>query len=576
MKLAALLISLSLTYPAAAQMTVDQRVFDFQVLASLYAKRYAPLEWKRKALGTDISDIAPWLTRVRAANDDIEFLELCKEYVASFDDGHTSFRAPGSLRADSGLFTDIYDGKVYIDGVNRTTLPLSRYPIAVGDEVISIDGKPVEEVLAGITRLVKLGSPSATRRYAAGLLTFRPISDLPRTVQLGDTFDIVLRQESGEIRSFTIPWVKAGFAPAKIGPVPSPRTAASEEAEEPGAALLRAWNQNAQWKVPASRGLFSRFENLARDQGEIEGWVLGWGSRAPTFALPTGFTQRLGRLAADFHFSGTYVSEGKRIGYLRIPSFSPSSAANAQRELAGEVAFFRLNTDGLVVDVQRNPGGGCYMLTAALYLIPRKVWFFGQELRPTIDLISGLQASLDLARQTQSEQWVIDTIRFQLGLVKDAYAENRGMTGAIPACAINFDVDPLLDQNGQPLAYDKPLIVLIDEFSTSAADIFPAMMQDNQRGPLVGTRTTGAGGSVSLWDTGFYMEATASNTNSLVTRREIRAPAGYPASNYIENVGAHPDIPLERMTLENLRSGGRQFADGFSRIIVQEINKAAP
>ena len=119
------------------------------------------------------------------------------------------------------------------------------------------------------------------------------------------------------------------------------------------------------------------------------------------------------------------------------------------------------------------------------------------------------------------------------------------------------------------------LIVLIDEFSTSAGDIFPAMMQDNKRGPLVGTRTTGAGGSVSLFNTGFFMEASATNTNSLVTRIEPRAVPGYPTSSYIENVGAHPDIPLERMTVENLRSNGREFVAEFTRIIVDEINKAA-
>ena len=174
----------------------------------------------------------------------------------------------------------------------------------------------------------------------------------------------------------------------------------------------------------------------------------------------------------------------------------------------------------------------------------------------------------------RAEQWIIDTIEFQLGMIKTAYSENRGMTGPIPGCSLTFENDPVTDQAGRVIAYEKPLIVLIDEFSTSAGDIFPAMLQDNRRGPLVGTRTNGAGGSISGWDTGFYMEASATNTNSLVTRREERAVQGYPVSYYIENVGAHPDIPLERMTVENLRSGGRQYVDGFTRIIVEEINKA--
>ena len=575
MKPIAVLLSIFFAAPAVAQLSVEQRAFDFQALASLYAKRYAPLSWKRQVFNIDITNIAPWLTRVRAAKDDIEFLELCKEYVSSFDDLHTSFSGPGDLIADSGLFTDIYDGKVYVDAINRTMLPRASFAIETGDEVISIDGKPVEEALNEIIRLQKMGNPSTTRRFAAELLTFRPASDLPRTVLLGDSVEVELKQADGETRKFTLPWVKRGFAPVKIGPVPSPRTAAADgDAPTDAELLLRAWNRNAQWKAPANNAVVRRFEHLEKGSDQTEGWVLGWGSRAPTFTAPAGFQQRLGRSAGDFHYSGTYLSDGKRIGYLRIPNFQPPSAAGAQRELAGEIAFFRLNTDGLVVDVSRNTGGGCYMLTAASYLIPQRFWFFGEESRPTIDLISGFQATLQLAKRLRAEQWIIDTIDFQLGMIKTAYSENRGMTGPIPGCSLTFENDPVTDQAGRVIAYEKPLIVLIDEFSTSAGDIFPAMLQDNRRGPLVGTRTNGAGGSISGWDTGFYMEASATNTNSLVTRREERAVQGYPVSHYIENVGAHPDIPLERMTVENLRSGGRQYVDGFTRIIVEEINKA--
>ena len=575
MKLVAGLLAVFIAAPALAQLSVEQRAFDFQVLASLYAKRYAPLSWKRQVFNIDITNIAPWLTRVRAAKDDIEFLELCKEYVSSFDDLHTSFSGPGDLIADSGLFTDIYDGKVYVDAINRTMLPRASFAIETGDEVISIDGKPVEEALNEIIRLQKMGNPSTTRRFAAELLTFRPASDLPRTVLLGDSVEVELKQADGETRKFTLPWVKRGFAPVKIGPVPSPRTAAADgDAPTDAELLLRAWNRNAQWKAPANNAVVRRFEHLEKGSDQTEGWVLGWGSRAPTFTAPAGFQQRLGRSAGDFHYSGTYLSDGKRIGYLRIPNFQPPSAAGAQRELAGEIAFFRLNTDGLVVDVSRNTGGGCYMLTAASYLIPQRFWFFGEESRPTIDLISGFQSTLELAKRLRAEQWIIDTIEFQLGMIKTAYSENRGMTGPIPGCSLTFENDPVTDQAGRVIAYEKPLIVLIDEFSTSAGDIFPAMLQDNRRGPLVGTRTNGAGGSISGWDTGFYMEASATNTNSLVTRREERAVQGYPVSYYIENVGAHPDIPLERMTVENLRSGGRQYVDGFTRIIVEEINKA--
>ena len=96
------------------------------------------------------------------------------------------------------------------------------------------------------------------------------------------------------------------------------------------------------------------------------------------------------------------------------------------------------------------------------------------------------------------------------------------------------------------------MIVLIDEFSISAADIFPSMIQDNARAPLVGMRTSGGGGSVSGWPTGFYSESYRHDTNTLVVRKNPIVTADLPTAPYVENIGARPDIPLDYMTRDNL------------------------
>ena len=133
------------------------------------------------------------------------------------------------------------------------------------------------------------------------------------------------------------------------------------------------------------------------------------------------------------------------------------------------------------------------------------------------------------------------------------------------------DNQPAKDASGNVLAYTKPLIVLVDEFSTSAGDIFPAMLQDNRRGPLVGARTNGGGGSVSGWPAGFYSESLTTNTNTLVVRLEPIYTRDLPAAPYIENIGARPDVQLEIMTRENLLTRGRPFVEGFTRILVNHI-----
>ena len=94
------LFSAMLLAPGAAfaQLLPQQRVQDFQYLVGLYAKRYAPYGWKKQALGFDMFDARPWLDRVRAAKDDLEFLEIAAEYVATRTPTPASRSTPLSMR----------------------------------------------------------------------------------------------------------------------------------------------------------------------------------------------------------------------------------------------------------------------------------------------------------------------------------------------------------------------------------------------------------------------------------------------------------------------------------------------
>jgi len=567
--------------PLAAQLTVDQRLHDFQNLAALYAKRYAPYEWKKELTGFDLFHLAPWTDRIRRAKGDLEFYEICAEYVASLDDLHSSFRLPSAFAADLGLFVDIYDGKVLIEQINRTLLPASRFPFQVGDELVSVDGKSAEEWIAEFSKLRKRGNPLTTRRAAADLITYRPQYVLPSAAELGDEATVVIRRASGDAETYTIPWTKSGVPLRLVGPVPAPRPAwAGQAGAAPAVSsglpdYLKPLAEMRNWKVHDDDHLFQGL-TCSEETGESlpRRYLLGYGSRTPVFSrgFPANFAQRLGRAAADFHYSGTYEAEGFKIGYLRFPNFAPVSQAATIQELEREIEFLQQNTDGLVVDVMRNPGGGCYMLDAASRLIPYEFYFFGEEIRVTMDRISSIQSALEAAQRARAEQWIIDVYRSYLEQLQQAYRENRGRTGAIPACNQFGSTMPAgFYYLPARTVYTKPMIVLIDEFSTSAGDIFPAMLQDSRRGPLVGTRTNGAGGSTSLFPTGFFSEALSSNTNTLVLRREPVATPEYPTTRYIENVGVRPDIPLEYMTSENLLQNGRLFVEAFTAILVNHV-----
>src|SRR3954454_12473601 len=106
-----------------AQLTLDQKISDFNAVAGLYAKRYGPYEWKRDALGINLFDVAPWIAKVQATKDDLDFYEVMQQYVANLNDAHDVYRLPSSFQANLNFTVDIYDGKLLVDSVNRLRLP---------------------------------------------------------------------------------------------------------------------------------------------------------------------------------------------------------------------------------------------------------------------------------------------------------------------------------------------------------------------------------------------------------------------------------------------------------------------
>src|SRR5688572_6908758 len=149
---AALLLTVSVTTPHAQEaMTRDQRIADLEQLAALYAKNYAPYEWKRDALGFDLLRLTPWLQRIHHA-DDRDFQEALIEYVASLNDAHDLIAFPTTYGASLGFTVDIYDGKVLIDSINRLLLPVAQFPFNVGDELMTVDGTPVHALIASFRK----------------------------------------------------------------------------------------------------------------------------------------------------------------------------------------------------------------------------------------------------------------------------------------------------------------------------------------------------------------------------------------------------------------------------------------
>jgi hypothetical protein len=290
-------------------MTPEQRVFDFQHLAAVMAKNYGPYEWKREAFGFDLYEIGPWVERVRKTQNDLDYYEIASEYVASLRDSHAQYQVPSLFVADARLNADIYDGRVLLDSIDRNHFPEPAYPFAIGDEVLSVDGRAAADWIRELSRFIGEANDRSRARQAATYLFFRPQRVVPRALQLGEKSVVVVRRANDAVQAFEIPWHKTSLPIVSAGTVPSPH----------GRRRFRASGED---KIPEQLHFLRRLQNREVRRSSR---VLGDGERNPYFALPEGFVTRLGRSAFDFHYSGIYPAEGKRIGYLRFPNFAPRS-----------------------------------------------------------------------------------------------------------------------------------------------------------------------------------------------------------------------------------------------------------
>lgn len=555
-----------------AQLTMDQKVSDFQALSALYAKRYGPYEWKRDALGFDLFNIAPWLAQVQATKNDLDFYEIMVSYVASLNDAHDSYSLPSNFTVNLNFGVDIYDGKLLVDSINRSRLPASEFQFAIGYELVSIDGQDANKLLDGLLKYDIAANPRSTRRLAAGLLTFHGESFMPHAADVPEISTVVFRRPDGGMETYRIPWAKAGLSLTSVGTYTSPHAALENRApsvprnDDPP-------DPTPPDETPDYMKVLARLQNCRIPDKTVN----GFGSRTPIFAasLPSSFVQRQGKVAADPFYSGVFEANGHKIGFIRIPSYSPLDTTAAVTAFQTEMAYFQTNTDGLVVDEMRNPGGSVGYLNAIVSLLMPSTWrSIPFALRSTSEWVVAISSTYESAKAQGAPQSILDLLNAIKTAILTANDQMRGRTDPIPLDDVTIDRGPAVDSKGNIIAYTKPIMVLIDEMSASAGDAFAATIQDNARGPLFGFRTMGAGGNVETWEAGTYSLGTTRVTESLMIRKNPVVTADYPTAPYVENIGVRPDIQVDYMTRDNLTQNGKPFVDAFVAAIVAHIEKS--
>jgi len=602
MKKFATLALLLFTSTSFAQLTHQQKVTDFKALAGLYDKNYSPYYWEVKAFGYDLLQLQPWLDQVNASNDDLSFYDICVRYVASLQDSHDEFILPSYYEAWLPITADIYSGKVLIDGIDRTVLDPATYPFSIGDELLAVDGKSVADWVAvlGAYSVNGSGNPVSRNRLAVAIILdrYQGFYTYANKVQAGQVSSVVIRS-GGKVASYAMAWESDGVLElTEEGPVPNPSASATTRAGSAQGAVARSIREAAKaarnpwgaWTgrraapaavrnasmVPKAMQRHQNFGHLKPGHA-VAGSIEPFGSILPAFNPPPGFQLRLGAGPNDEFLTGTFPVGNRTIGFIRIPSFEPLDYANAFAQFQQETSFFQQNTSGLVIDVMNNGGGnGCYTQNLVQYLSPKPFQALPAELRATEEWILDYESLLFAQEEAGVDENDINLVIGYIEEIEQALMQNRGLSGPVPilnpvSCyGVGGAIyPPATDESGNNIAYTKPIVLLTNNFTLSAAEVFAAELQDIKRVTVYGVRTDGGGGNVIEFDynDGPYSEGTSRVTQSLLIRNHNISVPGLPSAPYIENFGVVPDVVADYQTKTNLLTGGQPFVNGFSSLI---------
>lgn len=512
--------------------------------------QYAPAGWKKEQYQWDL-DAEMQKARNGVAGGNItveEYHKIVKHLLASTRDYHVSVQFTRTEAASLPFAVMEADGRYLITWVNRAKLPLSSFPFKAGDELVAMDGKPAAAIIQELKS--QLGESSAlTDSALASMYLTRRRAGAAMDVAQGPVILTVKPAGSEATTTRQLIW---DYTPEQI----QYKTGAKSLSKRKPLPIPLAWLDDASWHgtdgLQAAGG--DPFKIGARESFVPALGDLTWESEADAL-----FRAYIYRSPAN----------GKLIGYIRIPSYSPKDTDGvdntdaAVAEFAAVMTRFNAGTDGLIIDEVNNPGGSVFylyalvsMLTDQVMATPRHQIALTQDdivnsleylnLEPLVktdedakkvlgNSLSGYPVSYEVFRH------MIEFSRF----VINQWNTGKRFTDLTYLHGVDY-INP-----SSTVQYKKPVMVLINELDFSGGDFFPAIMQDNKRAVIFGTRTSGAGGVVKsikypnqLGISGFSL------TGSIARRVD---------GNPIENLGITPDVKYTR-TAADIQDGFQGYA----------------
>jgi hypothetical protein len=548
--LAALVLFLAMPFQAVAQLNDNLKAKmnqEIEYIGSLYSSAYAPKLWKERHRNWNLNvEVALAKTKITAAASVYEAREAVADLLRSTADYHVGFRFYSTERSSLPFSVSTLDGKTLIVYIDRTKLSYSAFPYSVGDEILTFDQVPVAAILEQVRRHVGNNVEATDRALADLSLTSRNRARNyapPR----GPVTLSVKRASNDSVGTVQLAWE---YTPEKLRVNFSNALAIAKPVFE----------------LPKMVGAFADVETAGNP------YSLG---NRDSF-LPE-FGAKIWETASDNTFQAyMYQNEdGKFIGVVRIPSYMPADTGKAVNEFAEIVQRFQKFTAALIIDQNNNPGGSVFYLYSLVSMLNDQASVVPKHrialLPSNVEQYFNLYSALEDVKSEEEAQKALGgdnlqgiPVTFQLAMSIRDYClflmEEYRLGKNLSEPAVFWGVDKINPHSSA--VYTKPIIILTNSLDFSGGDFFPAILQDNKRVTIVGTRTAGAGGYVlNLSFPSNLGLQSLSFTGSLAERVD---------RNPIENLGVTPDV-LVPMTVEDIRGNYSKYIQAVKEVVKSKL-----
>jgi hypothetical protein len=529
-----------------------EMIHNLDVIKHAFDTKYAPTEWKKEFANWDLEEQIEKAQLQIKKSDPIslkQYQSLVKGFFKSTQDQHVgvffhstaSALLPFQIRSAEGRYFVTWSDSKYFDE-----------SLQVNDEIIAINDVAVQEVFKCFKE---------QEYFQKDCLTENALAEMYFTMRVGvlghempDPFTpitfTVKRPEHDSLIDVEFLWSikdeEISDGPFSLKPKqPSSRIAKS--------APLKNHEFFKKCMLPAFYlPLRSVIKAEDSNLGSIEGPIPNLGELIWESDVSSPFRAYIYKNELD-----------QKIGFVRIPSYH-SEELEAQK-FSEIITYLEKHSDALVIDQTNNPGGYVFylyaiasMLSPEPLVVPSHRMTLTQEdvvaAKELLKVLKNGSAAFEGETSIQgypvSENFVLQLVKYNHQIVSE-WNKGHKFTDSVYLYGID-----MITPNPKG-CYSKPILMLINELDFSCADFLPAILQDNRRAVMMGTKTAGAGGLLTSMSYPNRLGISGLSMTGSIARRIDNKP--------IENLGVTPDIVYE-VTAKDLTDGYVDY--------IKAINKA--